>query len=155
MREVSNEKESQSCEVHRYFRKRQRASCLCLPQVWQRSKVMTFLHKPGWFWFAFVLWLFITVVLMHGCTPLKKAEAEESQILPPLTVDTSTRIPYDIWYRQQMTCQYVLVAFREYTLSQGETALNELAAEGWKVFAADWERIGTSLQGVYTLERCE
>ena len=85
--------------------------------------------KLGWFWIAFALWFFILVVLMHGCTPLKKAEAAQS-------------------------CQYEIIHMTHVNLSTGEAALNELARQGWRVLDVDWFKSGDKMQGFYTLEKC-
>lgn len=88
--------------------------------------------KVGWFWISFVVWLFIMVIILGGCTPLKKAEASEHCVL-----------------------QYDILQVRHDSLLLGESDLNAAARQGWRVIEVDWLKSGTILYGFYTLERCE
>lgn len=112
---------------------------------------MKWYHKLGWFWIAFVCWLFIMVVLMHGCTPDYSVEAEETSklgkstpFLPLVTYSCDLHIEYDI--------VYIYHGKQE----EGIAVLNEKMRE-WSLIDVSWGTVNANMVGAYTLAKqwCE
>lgn len=166
--------------------------------------------KVGWFWISFVVWLFIMVIILGGCTKYYSAEASDvtmecrirwmvrdkimnvtawepntgeidriiKEYKESIYIFTSdTMYPFKEcriraqerknvsddeqgaiiidWQRQQVSCQYDILQVRHDNLLLGESDLNAVAHQGWRVIEADWLKSGTIMYGFYTLERCE
>lgn len=102
-------------------------------------------YKIGTFMVAFIMMVFIQLIACQGCTP--KIQAQESD-------DMRGQVAIE-WYRQQMTCQYKILHITHDILIVGESDLNALARQGWKIIDTEWVKSGTVMHGFYTLERCE